>query len=65
MALQYIIIGAVLLACAAWAAHCVYRTLTDAGSACRGCQLKDACRKHGRATLRHAADCDRHTPQAG
>lgn len=57
MYLQYIIVGSILLVCIGLAARHVYRTLTDADSACGDCQLKKSCKKHGRKLRRPADGC--------
>lgn len=63
MTLQYIIIALVVLVCLGIVARRIYRTFTDSSSACEGCQLKDACTRHGRKHIHRPSDCG-HKPGA-
>ena len=59
MVVQYIIIALILGICLALVSFWVYRTLTDTTSACRGCQLKDACTRHARKQKEFPHGCNR------
>ena len=46
MAVQYILIGLILVVCTAYVARRIYHALTHAGDPCHGCRLKSSCARH-------------------
>lgn len=59
MTIQYIIITIILGVCLCYAGYRVYITLTDSNSACKDCQLKDACTRHARQHKQYPDGCER------
>lgn len=59
MTIQYIITGCIVLICIGIAVYRAYRMMTDAGSACKGCQLKETCTKHAGNRRRRPQECER------